>query len=81
MHIVEDENRKIIVNEGMSLMNLCGDADELNIFDTESLNQVIKFKWDSYGKSHHFLGCFMHFFYTLILIIYVKNAYIEVSEN
>jgi hypothetical protein len=41
MHVVEDENGKTMVNENMSLMNYCGDADELNIFDTESLNQVI----------------------------------------
>jgi hypothetical protein len=38
MHIVDDENGKTIVNEDISLMKLCGDAEELMIFDTDSLN-------------------------------------------
>lgn len=39
------------------------------------------FKWDKYGRNHHFIGCVMHLFYTLILIIYVKQSYLVESEN
>jgi hypothetical protein len=42
---------------------------------------VIQFKWDTYGRQHHVLGCIMHMFYTLILIVYVKNAYLIENED
>jgi hypothetical protein len=38
MYVVEENNKKLLVNEGISLMNLCGETDELDIFDTEALN-------------------------------------------
>ena len=59
-------------NEDVSLMTICGDTEELEVFETDALQQVIQFKWDKYGKNHHLLGCIMHLFYTLIIIIYVK---------
>ena len=62
-------------------MNLGGETDELEIFETESLQQVIQFKWDTYGRKHHLFGCMMHMFYTFILITYVKNAYLIENEN
>lgn len=62
-------------------MQLCGETEELEIFETEALQQVIQFKWDTYGRNHHLLGCIMHLFYTFILILYVKQSYIVESED
>ena len=62
-------------------MHLCQDTEELEIFDTPSLQQVIQYKWDTYGRQHHVLGCAMHMLYTLILIIYVKNAYLVENDQ
>jgi hypothetical protein len=82
MHIKISSDGKIeYVNEDVSLMSLCGETDELEIFNTESLQQVIKFKWDKYGRNHHLFGCIMHHFYTIIMIIYVKNSYLIENEN
>jgi hypothetical protein len=53
-------------------MSLCGETEELPIFETDAMQQVIQFKWDKYGRNHHLLGCVMHLFYTFILIVYVK---------
>ena len=81
MHIIENKDKKFAVNEGVSLMSLAGESEQLSIFDTESLNQVIQFKWINYGKSHHVFGCIMHFLYTLLLVVYTKNAIMEESED
>jgi len=42
---------------------------------------MIRFKWEKYGKAHHMLGCIMHIFSCLIIILYVKNSYVVESEN
>ena len=56
---------------------MCIDADELDIFDSDNFQKLIKFKWDSYAKSIHMVGCVMHFFYVLLLIMYVNAIYIK----
>lgn len=62
------------VNEDISLMSLCADSEEIDIFETAALQQVIEFKWDSYGRFHHFFGCMMHLFYTAVYIVYVNQG-------
>jgi hypothetical protein len=82
MYIRETQEGEIeFVNEDVSLMQLCGDTEELEIFNTESLQQVIQYKWDKYGRNHHLLGCIMHLFYTIIMIVYVKNSYLIENED
>ena len=82
MHVIQNKDGSThFDNEGVSLMHLCQDTEELEIFDTPSLQQVIQYKWDTYGRQHHVLGCAMHMLYTLILIIYVKNAYLVVNDQ
>lgn len=58
-------------NEEVSLMALAADSEEIEIFQTASLINLINFKWLSYGKRHHMVGCMMHLFYTFVFIVYV----------
>ena len=69
------------MNPNVSLMNQFSETDELKIFDTDILQQMIKFKWEKYGMRHHLFGCVMHLFYTFIFTVYVANAYIKESQN
>jgi len=70
-------------NEDVSIMSLAADSEEIEIFTTASLNNLIEFKWVSYGKRHHLLGCLMHFIYTFVFILYVSQAclYDDEDEN
>ena len=63
-------------NEGVSLMKICGECDELDIFDSENFQQLIQFKWQTFAKNLHLRGCIMHFMYVTILIMYVDRVYI-----
>ena len=73
MYMTEGKDGEIVYhNDDISLMQLCGETEELEIFETDAMQQVIQFKWDKYGRNHHLLGCVMHLFYTFILIVYVK---------
>jgi hypothetical protein len=70
MYIQGPDNEK--VNEEVSLMQLCTDSEELEIFETDALKDIIGFKWDSFGRRHHMLGMATHMLYTLMINIYVS---------
>ena len=65
-----------IINEDVSLMGLCADTEELEIFEPDPFKDIIDFKWRMYGRKHHLLGMYMHLLYTTMLNIYVNQAYI-----
>jgi|TARA_B110000285_G_scaffold78424_1_gene90299 hypothetical protein len=58
-------------------MGLLNATEELDVFGTKSVQELITFKWDSYALSHHLIGCFLHFFYLIILMIYINIIYID----
>ena len=68
-HITEDGELK---NEDINFMSLCADSEEIEMFQAASLQQLIEFKWVSYGRFHHFFGCMMHLLYTAVFIVYVS---------
>jgi hypothetical protein len=70
-----------IVNADVSLMELCADTEELEIFETEAMKDIIDFKWNVYGRSHHYLGMTMHMLYSLMINIYVSEAYLHEPRN
>jgi hypothetical protein len=48
------------MNADMSFMKIVSESEELDIFNTDSINDIIDFKWDSFGRSHHMVGCMNH---------------------
>ena len=62
--------------EDISIMSLCNDTEELEIFDTEAITSVISYKWDTFGRSHHLFGCILHLFYTFSFALYVIEGYL-----
>ena len=58
-------------------MQLCSDTEELEMFNTEAIQNIVEYKWTMYGRKHHFLGMAMHMFYTCMLTIYVSEAYLK----
>lgn len=72
----DEDGQKRVINSDVDLMGLLNKTEELTIFDTKSVQELIEFKWDSYALSHHLVGCFLHFFYLIILMIYINIIYI-----
>lgn len=64
-------------NIGVSLLSLCASQDELELFETDEFDELISFKWDSFARSFMLIGCFFHFCYLTIMIIYVNAIYIN----
>lgn len=72
----QDDGSITYENDGVSLMALAAESDELDIFDCVTFQQLIKFKWDTFAWALHMRGCVMHFFYLLIMILYINSVYI-----
>lgn len=56
------DGTRIVENTGFydNFMMILSLTEELPIFNTQSMNDLIEFKWDQYGMRHHLTGVFMH---------------------
>lgn len=73
----ENDNIKTYYNTDVNFMGLVNSTEELEIYSTDTLQQVIQFKWEEYARGHHMVGCFFHFFYMVICILYINIIYIK----
>ena len=76
-----DEGKEKFINKDVSLLDLFIDNDELEKYNTETMQQLIKYKWDNYGRKHHLMGCIMHLFNTLVIIVCVCLSYLQEPDE
>lgn len=68
--------QKQLVNEDINLMGICNESEELEIYETQAIQQLIQFKWDTYAYNHHIIGVTFHGFHMLSLVVYINMTYI-----
>lgn len=71
----------MLANEDVSLLSLVSVSDEQELFVTDGIDELITFKWKSYAKSFHNVGCFFHFAYLTIMLVYVNAVYINNTQD
>jgi hypothetical protein len=74
MDIKGDE--KTLRNTEISFFDTCTSSDELDMFKSEALQDVIEFKWNEFGFNFHLVGSTIHMVQLCILIFYVNYVYI-----
>ena len=80
-HVIVDENgQNQFVNEGCGFFNKCIESEELKIFNVENFQELLSFKWDTYGKSWHLVGFSAHCLYMILLTAYNYFIYIDDVE-
>jgi len=72
----EKSEKSEVVNSDINFMALCADSDELEIFESETLRDLIQFKWDGYAWGFHFFGCMIHIAYIGCLCKYCDFVYV-----
>ena len=40
-------------NEGLSLIDICQELGDMDLFLTPALQTIVQYKWDTYGRKHH----------------------------
>jgi len=78
---VDEHGHKEIINEGISLLGLCTDSEELEIFESANIQKLIMFKWDTFAFKIHMVGCLMHLVYVCVMIAYIDYVYIANKEE
>ena len=63
------------------MMEILSETDELGIFRTKVVYDLVEFKWNAYGKNVHYLGAFLHLCYNVVFFIYVNEVYIGRNFN
>ena len=82
MYVESNEKGKTqIMNEDVNLMSLAEETEEMSIFDTDAINDIIEYRWDYYAFKFHMIGLFMNMFYIFSFILYVKEGYLEASSE
>ena len=76
-HVVmsKDDGEKNFVNDDYSFLKECAEGDELEMFESQSIQDMIEFKWSQFGQSHHLMFCIMHFLQLGILMFYIVFVY------
>ena len=46
------------------------------MFESESVQDMIYYKWNTYAYKIHYTGAFAHFFYIVMLTIYIYQTYL-----
>jgi len=64
-------------SEDGTIMNAVANSDELRIFETDMIKEMIDYKWTSFARNIHYLGAFMHLLYIITLILYVNHTFLE----
>ena len=55
-----ENGERVIQNEDVTFCDDCANSDELEIFMTPSLQDLLEFKWSEYGKTWHTGGFVIH---------------------
>ena len=64
-----------MINQDSALLQLFAASEELEIFASETVQQMIDYKWNRYAVNHHYFGLGMHCYYILMLALYTYFIY------
>ena len=62
--------------KGDSLMDALEDSEELDIFVTDIVRDIIDYKWSSYAFKIHMLAAIVHACYLFVLMYYINQTYL-----
>lgn len=66
-----------IVEDKGELIEAISDSDELGIFRTQLVIDLVDYKWDNFGQFSHLIGFSIHIIYSLCLMRYINNVFLE----
>jgi hypothetical protein len=65
--------------EDGTLMNAVADSEELGIFKTDMIMDMIDYKWKTYARNQHLFGGFIHLCYVIVLILYINRTFLAMD--
>lgn len=63
--------------EDGTIMDAVASSEELPIFETEMIMDMIDYKWRTYARRQHLIGGFFHLCYIFLLLEYIRRTFLE----
>lgn len=70
-----------IENKDNKLCEKLTRCNDLDIYDTKAVNDLINYKWKTFGRRFHYIGFLFHSFNVVMLNVYVIQVYISNIEE
>ena len=58
-------------------MQAISESDELEIFETDMVVDLIDYKWECYARNRHIFGFMIHLCYIFSMFYYIRIVYTE----
>lgn len=65
--------------EDGGLMDAVSNSDELKIFETDLIKDMVDYKWDTFARKQHLIGGAIHVIYVLVLIFYINKTFLSLE--
>ena len=62
------------------LMNAIAGSEELEIFKSKLIKDLIDYKWNTFAQAQHMFGAFMHLTYVVTLMWYISEIFLQESK-
>ena len=66
-----------VSEEDGQLMGAIQDSDELEIFETELVKDLIDYKWQRFAQKQHMFAACIHITYVICLIVYINKIFLK----
>lgn len=66
-----------MTNDGLIFLNLCSDHEDLDIYEAQTIQDLITFRWERFCFAHHFFGWLINIVYLLLLELYTVRVYVN----
>ena len=63
--------------QDQSIIQAISKSEELEIFESDIVKELIEFKWNSFAYEQHKRNLYMHLLYVASLLYYVKDVYLK----
>lgn len=67
------KRESVLIKENFEILGCLADSDEIEMFASENLTDLIDYKWESYGFYFHLIGTTIHLSYLILLFIYTVD--------
>lgn len=64
--------------DDMLLIKAIANAEDLEIFKTKVVQDVINYKWGRFASNIHWFGWIIHIIYIVVLQIYISTTYLGI---
>lgn len=67
----------VFQKDGSGLMTAIAESNELEIFKTDLVRDMIEYKWGAYASGRHKFGACIHLCYVFTLIYYICDVFLQ----